>query len=69
MDLPPAIDDDRHGESSNLTKNKDPESKPQMSLRDWNETSGSKADLVDRLLEAQGALEDEPDKDDKYSAD
>ena len=31
-------------------------------------TSGSKAALVDRLLEAQGAAEDEPNEDDKYSA-
>ena len=34
MDLPPATDDDLHGESSNLTKSKDPpESTPQMSLK------------------------------------
>ena len=40
MDLPPGTDDDWHGESSNLTKSKDPpESKPRMSLRDWNEAA------------------------------
>ena len=42
MDLPPATDDDWHGESSSLTRSKDsPESKPQMSLRDWNEAAAT----------------------------
>ena len=55
MDLPPATDDDRHGESSNLMKSKDPpESKPQMSLRDWNEAAATVVKAYQEELDEKG---------------